>query len=146
MIPKKRFPPPKKWKCDFLFKSSNATHFMQTKTLLSGKEIKVLVFWTNHFALQPNRIARLQNVSPMVQSASTDGPPLPPFPSQGNKGKLPYARTAPMQEEENTLTAHNIVSPRLTVDGRVYLYAPYTRWMNILRTAMQGQGPFDFTC
>ncbi len=96
-------------------------------TFRADKKVTVLVFQTNHFAAQPNRIARLQNASPMVQSlASTDGPP-PPFPSQGNEGKLPYARTAPMQEEENTLTAHNIVSPRLTVDGRVYLHAPYTK-------------------
>ena len=95
---------------------------------MSGKEVTVLAFRTNHFASQPNRIARLQNVSPMVKSlASTDGPPLPPFPSQGNEGKLPYARTAPMQdEEENTLTAHNLVSSQLTVDGGVYLYAPYS--------------------
>ncbi len=77
----KRFLPPKKMKVGYLFKSSNATHFAQTKKLQfwSFEQITLL-----H---QPNRIARRQNVSPTVQSlASTDGPPLPPFPAQGKGG------------------------------------------------------------
>ncbi len=146
MIPKKRFPPlappPKKNEGGIFFKYSNATHFVQTKTLLLAKKLQ---FWSfEQTTFQHNQIEL--PAAKMFHRWSNPSPPLmvlfPPFPSQGNEGgKLPYARTAPMQEEEeNTFTAHNIVSSDLllmeeytcmhhTQGEWIYCALPCNKWL-----------------